>query len=120
MVWLPVGCRGLCVDYPHRRSCYFGSEWSRPEHMWPHVFFFNTVGRRDRLYRMRISHTPTMMLEKTTLATPTMMLDSSLNHCLDVDVANVLELGASVVICFGKLGANLNMIPIGGRGVQDT
>ena len=39
-----------------------------------------------RLYRNQISHTPTMMLDKTTLATPTMMLDGSLDHCLDVDV----------------------------------
>mgnify|MGYP001261647192 CR=1 FL=1 len=85
-----------------------------------HWLLFNQCGKGDRLYRMRISHTPTMMLDKTTLATPTMMLDGSLNHCLDVDVANVLKLGASVIICFGELRSDLYMIPISGRGVQDT
>ena len=60
-----------------------------------------------------------MMLAKT-MITPTMMLDRGLNHCLDVAVANVLELGAAVIVSFSELRANLNMIPIGGRGVQDT
>ena len=85
-----------------------------------HLAFVQSSGKGERLYRKRFSHTPTMMLDKSTLATPTMMLDGSLDHCLDVDVANVLELGTSVVISFGELGADLNVIPISGRGVQDT
>ena len=85
-----------------------------------HLAFVQSSGKGERLYRMRFSHTPTMMLDKSTLATPTMMLDGSLDHCLDVDVANVLKLGASVIICFGELRSDLYMIPISGRGVQDT
>ena len=85
-----------------------------------HWLLFNQCGKGDRLYRMRISHTPTMMLDKTTLATPTMMLDGSLDHCFDVDVANVLKLGTSVIVSFSELGADLNVIPVSGRGVQDT
>ena len=69
---------------------------------------------------MRNSHTPTMMLDKTTLATPTMMLDGSLDHCFDVDVANVLKLDTSVIVSFSELRANLNMIPIGGLSIKDT
>ena len=60
-----------------------------------------------------------MMLAKT-MVTPTMMLDRGLNHCLDVDVANVLKLGASVIVRFGELRANLNVISIGGLSIKDT
>ena len=85
-----------------------------------HWLLFNQVVREIRLYRNQISHTPTMMLDKTTLATPTMMLDGSLDHCLDVDVPDVLKLGASVIVSFGELRSDLYMIPVSGRGVQDT
>ena len=85
-----------------------------------HWLLFNLCGKGERLYRIRFSHTPTMMLDKTTLATPTMMLDGSLDHCFDVDVANVLKLDTSVIVSFSELGADLNVIPVSGRGVQDT